>query len=148
MSAGDNLSVPFDTNWMSISDFFENAIDVETDSSCLGSSSNLTEGTHSSSIGEIQSTSTIFKPSEFEHEFNSHQSGVFLTIEEESDKFQNIGDHMKISRKDYLYSSNQEFSQQNAPLSKFDDQTEKHSSLLRSHLGHSDTLEAGKMITI
>ena len=144
MSAGDNLSVPFDTNWKSISDFFENAIDVETDSSCLGSSSNLTEGTHSSSIGEIQSTFTILKPSEFGHEFNSHQSDVFLTIEEEFDEFQNIGDHTRINKKDDLYSSNQEFAQQNAPLSTFDDQTEKHSSLLHSHFGHRDTLQAGK----
>ena len=144
MSVGDNLSAPFETNWKSISDFFENAIDVETDSSCLGSSSNLTEGSHSSSIGEIQSTFTILKPSEFGHEFNSHQSDVFLTIEEEFDEFQNIGDHTKISKNDDLYSSNQEFSHQNAPLSTFDDQTDKHSSLLHSYIGHRDTLQPGK----
>ena len=144
MSVGDNLSAPFETNWKSISDFFENAIDVETDSSCLGSSSNLTESSHSSNIGEIQSTFTILKPSEFGHEFNSHQSDVFLTIEEEFDEFQNIGDHTKISKNDDLYSSNQEFSHQNAPLSTFDDQTDKHSSLLHSHIGHRDTLQPGK----
>ena len=144
MSSCDNLSVPYNTSWTSISDFFENGLDVETDSSCLSSSSSLTEATHSSRIGDIQPTFTILRPSEFGQDFNSHQSDVYLTIDENFDEFQNIRDHTKIGNQDDSYSSNQQLSQQNTPLSTFDDQTEKHSSLLHSHIGHRDTLEAGK----
>ena len=59
MTGCDDLSVPYNTNWKSISDIFENDSGVETDPSCLGSSSSLTESTHSSRIGDIQSTFSI-----------------------------------------------------------------------------------------
>ena len=144
MISSDNLSVQYNTSWNSISDIFENGSGVETDSSCPGSSSSLTKATHSSEIGDIQSTFTILRPSEFEQDFNSQQPDIYLTIEENFDEFQNIGDHTKIGNQDDLYSSNQQLSQQNTPLSTFDDQTEKHNGVVHSHIKDRDTQEAGK----
>ena len=69
---------------------------------------------------------------------------IYLTIEENFDEFQNIGDHTKIGNQDDLYSSNQQLSQQNTPLSTFDDQTEKHNGVVHSHIKDRDTQEAGK----
>ena len=144
MTSCDDVSVQYNTSWKSISDIFENDLGVETDPSCLGSSSSLTEATHSSRIGDIQSTFTILRPSEFGEDFNGHQSDIYLTIDENFDEFQNIGDHTKIGNQDDSYSSNQQLSQQNTPLSTFDDQTEKHSSVHHSNIRDRDTMEAGK----
>ena len=147
MTSCDDLSVPYNTNWKSISDIFENDSGVETDPSCLGSSSSLTESTHSSRIGDIQSTFTILRPSEFGQDFNGHQSDIYLTIDENFDEYQNIGDHTKIDYQDDSYSSIQQLSQQNTPLSTFDYQTEKHSSVLHSNIKDRDKIEAGKYVT-
>ena len=148
MNADGNFSEPSDTNWTSFNDFLEKEFGTGITSGCPDSSTELTGVNPGLINGDIPSTFTTLKPLEFGENMSNEKSEMYLTIEENIDKFKSAGVQIQISEKGDLLFINQDVSKYETPVPRFNYQSEKQNNLVNSYNGYEDTQEAGKLTTI
>ena len=148
MNADGNFSQPSDTNWSSINDYLENAFGTGITSGCLDSSTELTEANIGSINGDSPSTFTTLKPLEFGENMSNEKSEMYLTIEENIDKFKSAGVQIQISENGDLLFINQDVSKHETQVPRFNYQSKKQNNRVNLHNGYEDTQEAGKLTII